>query len=145
MRYVEDLVDATIMTFSPDGSRLAVGDMGGGIRLLVAGSVETRDCFTGHNQAILCQAFTPDGALLATGSRDRTIRLWDTVIGQELLTLEGHTGAVCQLRFTPDSAALVSVGDGPNGTEVFHWNTGRTWAEQRDATQTPGIETIRGR
>jgi WD40 repeat protein len=67
------------LAISPDGSRIAVGDVFTGVlsvwdlrqgRLLVT--------LSGHNGGVTSLAWTPDGTRLVSSSTDRTVRVWDS-------------------------------------------------------------------
>lgn len=72
-------VNATCVTFSPDGTHIAVG-MGGRQPTVQIWDVATRKpiaTFTGHKRNIQSLAFSPDSSLLASGGADGVTYLWD--------------------------------------------------------------------
>lgn len=111
----------TALAFSPDGSRLAVGDSTGHVTLwdgdlrhrmgILTGTSDTNP--VGEPEAVGALAFSPDGAVLAVGGLQRTLRLWDTA-GQRLLGSDLPTPGdeIDTLAFTHDGATLYA--GGPN-------------------------------
>ena len=95
------------VTYSPDGSRLAIGSSVG-IWLYDTQTYEAVSLLTAHTDMVTVLAFSPDGRTLASGSRDGTARLWDTATGILRHTLEDHGGWVARVEFSPDGRTLVS-------------------------------------
>lgn len=52
--------------------------------------------------------FSPDGKLLASGGQDNTIKIWEVDTGKELYTLRGSDCTVNSVAFSPDGQVLVS-------------------------------------
>ncbi|MDK1474345.1 hypothetical protein QNO07_13085 [Streptomyces sp. 549] len=89
----------TALAFSPDGSRLAVGDDTGHVTLwdgglrhaagVLTGTADTNS--QGQSEAVDALAFSSDGRTLAVGGTGGTLRLWDTdgqqILGGDLPTL----------------------------------------------------------
>jgi signal transduction histidine kinase len=78
-----------MMTWSPDGARLAVATEDGDVYLwdVKRGS---QQILRGHSEPCIRLTFSPDGELLASGSRDGTTRLWNVAQGQTVaLATEG--------------------------------------------------------
>jgi WD40 repeat protein len=63
--------------FSPDGSRLAVADGNGVVRLYSMPDCREVRTLRGHGAVVLSMAFSADGRFLATGSEDTTALVWD--------------------------------------------------------------------
>jgi WD40 repeat protein len=64
------------LTFSPDGSLLACGNMDGDILLMDAGSGEVLSTILAHRGSVISLLFDLDGTLLISSGYDGTIRLW---------------------------------------------------------------------
>jgi WD40 repeat protein len=101
---------ARAVTFSPDGSVLAVVT-GATIRLW---STDTRSprgpVLTGHTEDVYKVVFSPDGSVLASVADDRTARLWDVASGgPHGPVLVGHTDYVFDAAFSPDDATLATA------------------------------------
>ena len=96
----------TILTFSSDGTQIAVGSEEK-IRLL-GSSKQTglKDVPRGAKSL----AFSPDNSVLLAGLRNGSIELFDMATGEKISTLDGHTATVETLVFSPDGKTLVSTG-----------------------------------
>lgn len=100
-----------VVTFSPDGKSLAVGDTDGQIRIIELATKKQKLMFDASADGITALAFSPDGALLASGSgySEKEIRLWDVSAGKHAGDILGHTSWITALVFTPDGRKLVSA------------------------------------
>lgn len=101
------------LSFSPDGSRLAVGTgfpgISGEARLFDMETGASGPSLSGHRDILYATVFSPDGRLIATAGYDRIIRLWDVDSARVLHTIEGHEGAVFALAFDPSGSVLASA------------------------------------
>jgi WD40 repeat protein len=104
---------AGVVVFSPDGSRLAIGEDYGMIRILNLGTNApvTMTHLTQGGDGVTALAFSPNGGLLAAafGFTTGTIRPYDASSG-EPRGQTNHTGSVSALAFTGDGRRLASVG-----------------------------------
>jgi WD40 repeat protein len=103
------------LTFSPDGTFLALGDGEGNLILWDLVDHKSRT-LKAHDFPVLTVAFTADGKTLATGGSDRSsIRLWDVASGEpKTTTVSGQVGDAWALAFTRDGLRLASgTRDGP--------------------------------
>jgi WD40 repeat protein len=113
------------LEYSPDGSRLAAGDISNGVQIWDPSQAfrtglevyPTPLKLTGHTarptsfRALIWDvAYSNDGTLLASAGGDNTIRMWDATSGTLLATLMGHQDAVTSLAYSPDGTRLVSGG-----------------------------------
>ncbi|HVR36080.1 MAG TPA: hypothetical protein VMS21_09560, partial [Methylomirabilota bacterium] len=100
--------------FSPDGSRVAVGDSTRGIRLFDVLTGTQLSHIPTDDAAVASMAFSPDGELLAVSPRftaaSTSIQLYSTRTGEDMGTLDGHVSWVPALLFMPDGRRLVSAG-----------------------------------
>jgi WD40 repeat protein len=104
------------LAFAPDGSTLALGAVGGTIRLWDASTGQERAVLCGHTQVVEAVAFSPDGRTMATGDHHGVVKLWDLATLSERATLaasedEGLRDEVSALAFAPHGGILaVAVG-----------------------------------
>lgn len=114
------------VTFSQDGSTLAIGDRNGMIHLWDTTTSRHNGTLEGHDggkdSEILALAFSPDGKMLASGSEDKTVRLWDTQNHTKLGTLRGHTGWVTTVAFSEDGNTFAS-GDASKTIKLWDLDT----------------------
>ncbi|MEU0195647.1 helix-turn-helix domain-containing protein [Streptomyces afghaniensis] len=118
-RALADGREITALAFSPDGSRLAVGDATGHVTLwdgdlrhragALTGTSDT--VFEGEPEAVEALAFSSDGSTLAVGGAHGTLRLWDTE-GQQLLGSDLPTPGdeIRSLVFAEDGGTVYASG-----------------------------------
>lgn len=98
------------VSFSPDGSRLAVAGSRF-VKVLDAATMQELVNLTGKDVAWFNSvSFSPDGSQLAAAGRDSTIAVWDVATGQKKLKLTGHTREAVCASFSPDGTRLASGG-----------------------------------
>ena len=135
---------ALTMKFTPDGTRLATGNLDTSVQLWDTSTGEELIVYQkpivkeGNPWRVRIEngkkivnnpmknerkgrpvvlAFSPDGTLLACGSVDSTIKLWNTLTGELIATFTGHYSMVGSLAFSPDGNTLAS--GGTEGTVRF--------------------------
>lgn len=103
---------AGVVTFSPDGDRLALGGDYGEIQVLQWRTGATVKVHSQTEEGVAALAFSSDGQWLAASFAytDTFIGLWDPVSGQSRGRLTNHTSRVSALAFEPQSQRLVSAG-----------------------------------
>jgi WD40 repeat protein len=103
--------DVQSMAFDPSGTRVALGNSKGGVRIWDVATprrpVPIRS-FAAHKGIVEAVAFSPDGRLVATAGEDTTAKLWDLRTGGDLLTLTGSTRLLTAIGFSPDGTRLVT-------------------------------------
>src|SRR5262249_38175443 len=119
-------------TFSPNGSRLAVGGTYG-LLPVGDGTVRVYDVRTGQEvlslkgPARLSDAvFSPDGSRIAVtveGGRDGIVRIYDTGTGQETLSLK-EPAPLRNPVFSPDGSRIAAVG-GDGLVRIYNGRTGQ--------------------
>ncbi|MEV3971368.1 hypothetical protein AB0K68_24995 [Streptomyces sp. NPDC050698] len=120
-RALADGRQVTALAFSPDGTRLAVGDSTGHVTLwdgevrhragALTGTSDTAS--QGEPEAVGALAFSSDSGTLAVGGANGTLRLWDTANQQQLGTdLPTPGDEIRSLAFAEDGRTLYA--DGPD-------------------------------
>ncbi len=97
------------ITFSPDGTRLAVGSTSG-VWIYDAKTYQALALLTGkHRGDVSSVAFSPDSTKLASTSSD-SIQLWDIAAGEYLKTFskDDRWGLHSSVAFSPDGDMLAS-------------------------------------
>lgn len=109
------------LSWSPDGTRLAIADSKGAVRVWQKESAESLQFSTSMEREVTVVAWSPHGTRLAITSNDDSICILDAASGQEILTCASssqHT-EISALAWSPDSTSLVSVG---SGRDICIWN-----------------------
>jgi WD40 repeat protein len=122
-----DALEGDAVTFSPDGSRLAISSRLGYARVWDTAAWREEATLSGFLNSVNSVAFSPDGQRLATsGSNpEDAVRLWDVDSWQELLSLEGAGSLFGLTAFSPDGNAIgILSGDG-----ILHVWRAPSWAE----------------
>ncbi|MEU1318628.1 nSTAND1 domain-containing NTPase [Streptomyces tibetensis] len=120
-RALADGRQVTALAFSPDGTRLAVGDSTGHVTLwdgdvrhragALTGTSDTAS--QGEPEAVGALAFSSDSGTLAVGGTNGTLRLWDTATQQPLGTdLPTPGDEFRSLAFAEDGRTVYA--DGPD-------------------------------
>ena len=111
----------TCLSFSPDGSRLAVGDARGQVTVWATGSGKRLLAFEAHPTWIQDIEYSRDGALLVTaGRQDHTARTWDAQTGAARRSFIGHTDNLMRAALSPDGSQVATASVD---------NTARLWEE----------------
>lgn len=118
-RALADGQNITALAFSPDGSRLAVGDSTGRVALWDGEARHRLGTLTGVSDSasegdrpsVISLAFTPDGHTLAVGHKGGTVQLWDTDVQQLLVAGMPTTGdEIRSVAFSRDGGTLYISG-----------------------------------
>jgi WD40 repeat protein len=103
--------------FSPDGRRLATGDVNGRVTLWDAATRQEAAHWQ-HGPSVSAVAFSPDGKLLVSAGTDimrpyapGEVKVWDAASGEERAVLRGHSRGVTCLAFSPDGKRLATGSD----------------------------------
>ncbi len=94
-------------SFSPDGRRVATGDMSGLIRIFDADSGALLQTLAGHTRRVKAVHFAPDGSTLISGAEDGTLRVWNLAGGSQRYALPDHNAQSSQsIALSPDGRTL---------------------------------------
>ncbi|KAK1972735.1 WD domain-containing protein [Colletotrichum sublineola] len=107
---------------SPNGEMVAVGNWGGGLKLLEVPSLEVKMNLRGHTQKISGISWypgstlpesnvSPDTVNLASGGAEGSVHLWSLNQDTPLSTLTGHGGRVSRVEFHPSGRYVASASD----------------------------------
>jgi WD40 repeat protein/serine/threonine protein kinase len=108
-------VSRTVVTFSPDGLRMAAGAQFELVEVydLQRGQTIDEELTFEKEQAVTACVYSSDGSMLAAGSTDGRLVLFDVDTESGDLTLRsrlgGHTLQIEALAFSPDGTELVSA------------------------------------
>ncbi len=100
------------VAFNPAGSRVAVANADGVVRIFDTQSYLLLNTLTEFKDKATAIAFSPNGKYLAAGGADSTIRVWDAQNFSLLQTLRGNSGSITSLAFNPNNAWLAATGNG---------------------------------
>jgi WD40 repeat protein len=110
------------LTFSPDGSRMTVGE--GHIRLYDVATGNELLSKPSHEGQITSLAFTPDGTKIVSSSIDGTIGIWDAATARSRHLEQRHQGGATSLALVPGGSTFLSCGlDGL--IRLHDWQTGK--------------------
>lgn len=102
--FAETFSGVMAVAFSPDGKRLATGDVEGKIYLWQVADGKPLLTWQAHSSYTWSVSFSPDGRTLASGGNDGLIHLWDLQTGNCLASLTGHRGAVWSIGYYSHAA-----------------------------------------
>ncbi len=107
--FTQSFASVSSVAFSPDGTRLTIGDANGEISLwrVEDGQQLFWPCQE-DSSWVLSVAFSPNGERLASGSDDYKVRLLDANTGKCLNTLKEHDDWVSSVAFSPNGERLAS-------------------------------------
>lgn len=98
----------TALSFSPNGTRIVVGDQGGLVRVINEASGQVLNNLSGHRAHIEQVRFNFEGSFVATASRDKTVRLWNWKdLNKQPIVFEDNPDWVWCATFTPDDEQLL--------------------------------------
>lgn len=104
------------LAFSPDGTRLAIGNWEGELRLYdFEASLENvrpalLHTLRGHINYVNSLAFSPDGSALVSGSLDGDTQVWAVDGGERRFTLSGSGAGVAALHLFDDGQTILTIG-----------------------------------
>jgi RNA polymerase sigma factor (sigma-70 family) len=109
---------------APDGSGVAVGVYGGGVRLLATATGRETWSRGGLGEGSVALAFAPDGRTLAATGGDQTVRLFEAASGRERRISLNRTWPASSLAFAPDGRRVAAMFGGPKPVELWDVESG---------------------
>jgi U4/U6 small nuclear ribonucleoprotein PRP4 len=108
------------LRFSPNGKTIAVGALGGNVKLFDSTSLDETMLLRGHHEIVSGLSWMPGATLeesgvspstvnLATGGGEGAIHLWSLEKDTPLSTLTGHEARVAKVDFHPSGRYLASA------------------------------------
>jgi WD40 repeat protein/serine/threonine protein kinase len=101
------------LSFSPDGTRMAVMD--GSSRVIQVWDVASNHRLVTLTNDLPCVAappvFSPDGRVLGTAHQEGVAALWDLETGRPKTVLRGHRARTWAITFSPDGRTIATSGD----------------------------------
>ncbi|RKF65902.1 putative WD repeat-containing protein [Golovinomyces cichoracearum] len=112
----------SITRFAPNGEIIAVGNWGGGIKLLNTPNMTEIKTLRGHTDRVGGISWIPDATLpgttvspdsvnLASGGAEGDVHLWSLNKDIPISTLKGHNQRVCRVEFHPSGRYLTSASE----------------------------------
>jgi WD40 repeat protein len=111
------------VAFSPDGSRLAIGDFAGYVSFLDPTNGAVVRVLPQQIKLVNSITFTPNGRTLVSGGFDETVRLWDAETGEarQVFALSGQ--GVVKVAVSPDGQWL-AAGTWPGYVHMWRFAKG---------------------
>ncbi|WP_169460848.1 zinc-ribbon domain-containing protein [Ktedonobacter racemifer] len=100
------------LSWSPDGTRLAVSDnhtSDGVVQIVEVASGDVLYTFKGHTSFVSQIAWSPDGKRIASSSEDGMLLVWDPEGKGSTQVYKGHQGEASYLAWSPDGKRIASV------------------------------------
>ena len=97
------------LSFSPNGDRLAAGDIKGKVKIWKPGESSGPEILMGEPVNVACVALSRDGRLVASGNEHGQILVRKLAQAQTAHPLQGHKAAIMSVAFSPDGNLLASA------------------------------------
>jgi len=108
------------MAINAAGTRIAIVDVKGTLRLLDTRNNSIIRSITAHSARILDVKFSPDDRQIATSSPDKTVKIWDANnLSDRPVVITKHDAWVLSVAFSPDGKYLVSSSE--KGDRIYYW------------------------
>ena len=101
--------DTMSIAYNTDGSRIAKGDIDGGLFSQNPDTGLDQIDMVGHTASVNSVCWSRDNSLIVSGSSDNTVRIWNAATGANLEVLQGHTNWVTSVAISPDNNYIFSA------------------------------------
>lgn len=100
------------LAWSPNGQRIASGDVSGTIQVWNAKTGARLRAYRGHTPGtgISRVGWLPDGERIVSASRDGTVHIWNATTGKQLFAYRDPSGDVEAMAVSPDGSYIVTGG-----------------------------------
>ena len=117
----------TSVAFSPDGTKLASGELEGMVKLWEVATGRNINTFHGPGGLSKSVAFSPDGTKLASSISGGygTVEIWEVATGKNINTIAGHPDGVDSIAFSPDGTKLAAALSVSQGVKLWEVETGK--------------------
>jgi len=137
----ESLYGGNSVTFSPDGSTLAVWPFGASSQFVLWNLHSRQTDAVLEDRYISKAAWIPDGRLLACGETNVTLR--DGKTGKLLKELRGHAGPILNLAWSSDGQLLATGGDEDDSSlRIWDIGQGQQIAVYRPTQYAQNVESL---
>ena len=123
-----------ILTFSPNGQRLAVAPQGDAVRILDAATGAAVTTLGSPVGGTLTLAFSRDGRWVATGDGDTLVRIHETATGKEVASNREFLMVPLIVAFSADGASVFAA-SGDKFVNIIDTATGKTVRKLDRTTQ----------
>lgn len=119
-----------VVTFSPDGSRLATVTTANDIAIWDIDRGARVTTLPGQDGYMSTLDWSPDGTLVASGSNDGTVQIWDVAAQTVRRTLTGFEpldrafGGATEVAFSPDGRYIAGLQSRPSGRLIVWRRSG---------------------
>jgi WD40 repeat protein len=101
--------DTMSIAYNSDGSRIAKGNIDGGLFSQNPETELDQINMVGHTASVNSVCWSRDNSLIVSGSSDNTARIWNAATGANLQVLQGHTNWVTSVAISPDNSYIFSA------------------------------------
>lgn len=104
--------DISCLSFSPNGTWLAVGSKDGGVRIWSMETFAVRHAFLKHENTVSAIAWSPDSDWLCSGDRFGALESWDMLRLRHHVTMRGRTSgdfAVREIAWSPNGRWIAAA------------------------------------
>ncbi|KAG0308429.1 hypothetical protein BGZ97_013381, partial [Linnemannia gamsii] len=98
----------TNVSYSPDGTQIAIASMDTTVRICSTLSGETFHTLHVDSESVAGIAYSPTGFQLASNNMNKMIQIWNALTGEPLLLLERHPSPILSMAYSPNGLQIAS-------------------------------------